>query len=208
MTRRDDIRGLMLAAVCTVMLLFALPTPPQLDAHRLSLPQSQAEIARWSPVLRSVGLSPDDVIEQIGPGIEVWSGAVTTLRRPFKPVLQLMGIGQSWALFAQGDEFPTRLSIAVVRNGSEEVVYQRLDSFLDWKADLLGYRRVRGVYDQVARSPSPAQRALASALAMEAWIAWPDAGAMVFRLRQNHVTLPGEPKDLNTSVRLQQTVTR
>jgi hypothetical protein len=105
-----------------------------------------------------------------------------------------MGVDQRWALFAQADEVPSRLEVAVFRGDAEQLVYRRLDDGHAWASDLLGYRRVRGAYDQSARAPSPAWRGLARHLLARA-VREHGANALEMRLRRTRTAPPRQPRN-------------
>jgi hypothetical protein len=117
------------------------------------------------------------------------------VRAPFRPVLGALGVDQRWALFAQADEVPARLSVVVQRGGEEALVYRRLDPGHAMFADLLAYRRVRGVYDLSGTAATPSFRRLADALWARVRVEDDGADGLVLKLVRRTTAPPGGVAD-------------
>lgn len=166
-------RARLRAALITVALVVhgvaALPVPHVVRPRELLDPVAQEEVRRWVDRLAAVGI--ERTPEALGAEVVQWSGALGRAHRrllaPARPLFRWTGTGQGWALFANPDTHPSRLEVAWHRGDVEQVVYRRLDPQLDWQADVLGYRRIRGLYDATSarHHATPTVRRLADWLA-------------------------------------------
>jgi len=169
---RAQLRAAAITLVLLVHGIAVLPVPHVVRPHELDDPVARAEVTRWAERLTGVGypISPDE----LGAEVVRWSTRLGRAHRtallPMRPWFRWTGTGQGWALFANPDTHPSRMEVAVVRGGQEQLVYRRLDPDLGWLRDPLAYRRVRGVYDATSarHRPTAASRRLADWLEDEA----------------------------------------
>jgi hypothetical protein len=164
------------AALITVVVLVhgvaALPVPHVVHPRELDDPVARDEVARWVERLGRVGveLTP----EELGTLVVTWSGRLGRAHRqvlaPARPLFRWTGTGQGWALFANPDTHPSRLELSFLQGTDERLAYRRLDDVHDWQADVLAYRRVRGLYDATSarHRATPTVRRLAGWLLSEA----------------------------------------
>jgi hypothetical protein len=128
--------------------------------------------------------------------------AVTPAIREGKPVFDVLGTNQAWALFASATTKPERLVIQIQREGSLEwhVVTRRLDPCCTWKEDALRYRRIRGVWDGQRDRMRAAYKGMTKWVAREAFEDFPDATRVRVHLEQRISTYPWEPDDLTVEI--------
>lgn len=123
------------------------------------------------------------------------------VRAPLRPLIRVLGVNQSWAMFAQPDTYPRRLEVHVREQGAWRPVYERWDRDARLQP-ILRQRRVRGLYDAVQDETSVAYWNFTRWLAREVLLAHPDADAVRVQMIETHTTLPGEPVDKGVSTHL------
>lgn len=201
------LRAVVLLVVVGVHGLAAAPIPHVVTRADLQNPVSAEEVRQWAARLTAVGLAvtPKELGEQVLWWTERIGGAHRAALAPFRPLFHATGTNQGWALFANPDNHPIRLQIRVRRAGSPdwEILFQRLDPEHAWHADLLAYRRVRGVYDAggFRQKPRPNYQRFARWIGHRALAEDPAIEAVEVRSLRTHTTLPGEPEDDTFEVR-------
>ncbi len=197
------------AALITLALLIhgihAAPVPHVVTRDDLKNPVSAEEVERWAERLTTLGyaISAEELGERVMAITGIIGGAHRELREPFRPFLRFTGTGQGWALFANPDTHPGRLSIRIERDGKLQDLYLQLDPELDWWRAKLAYRRVRGCWDAGGYRARP--RAIYTRFSR--WVADrvfeanPDVDAVEVRTLRTHTTLPSEPDDPKVEVR-------
>lgn len=191
---RARIRALVLAVVIAVQAWMAVPLPPKVAPQRLRDPVAREEIDRWRALLSSIGieLSKDQAIQLAVHVSEILGGTRQASLRPLQPGIRVTGIGQSWALFAAPDTHPSRLELHARVAGTWQPVYRRLDDDYPFLASVMGFRKVRGVYDS---NGGRSYDEMAKWAADRVFEAYPAADAARMRLVQTHATRPGVRRD-------------
>jgi hypothetical protein len=191
-------------AVCLAVALlghgiYALPMPRSLTLETLREEDGRENVDRWLGWLRGAGLTlqRDDFEQWVLVAANTLHDGHTWAKAPFKPWMDLSGNGQSWGLFAVPDRWPVRLEILVWTTGGTEwtLAYRRLDAEHDLLADVLSYRRIRGIYDGQIGKPRAAYKNLTRWLARRIFATHPDVERVQVQGRKSHTTLPTEPAD-------------
>ncbi|MCA9493965.1 MAG: hypothetical protein KC621_28755 [Myxococcales bacterium] len=201
------LRAVVLAIVIAVHGLAAAPIPHVVTQNDLRNPVSAEEVRRWAERLTALGL--ERTPEQLGEEVIWWTerigGAHHAALAPFRSFFRFTGTNQGWALFANPDTHPIRLQIRVRREGRGdwEILFQRLDPEHDWAADLLAYRRVRGVYDAGGYRSRPRgnYRRFAKWIAHRVLDGDPTVQAVEIRSLRTHTTTPAQQPDPRIEVR-------
>ena len=180
--------------------LAAAPLPHAVTKQDLKNPVSAEEVERWASRLTAMGyaVTPEELSEQVISVTSVIAGIHRAPLKPLRPIFRLTGTGQGWGLFANPDNFPSRLEIRVKRaDGTWSTVYRRLDPEHRWAVDLLTYRRVRGIYeaDGFGKKPSSNYRRFADWIGERLLQADPDAQEVEVRMMRTHTTLRGQRED-------------
>ena len=134
----------------------ALPLPTLREGH-LKHPIAQAEVARWTTLLQSIGVSMTEA-ELMEKGLAVGAMSITlqnALMRPLKPIQSVTKTGQSWGLFAYPDPFAGRLVVMGRREGDWQPVWAAPQRDGTPLSRVLRYRRIRGIYDDFGDRPQP-----------------------------------------------------
>ncbi|MEQ1568088.1 MAG: hypothetical protein ABMA64_20785 [Myxococcota bacterium] len=196
---RDDLRAALIALALLGHGVYALPLPDAISDEALASEAGQRDLALWHDALASVGVQVDR--DALGAFAQDASRATSRLHRamkvPFRPLFDLVGVNQAWALFASATTAPDRLVVEIERPGSPgwEKVLRRLDPCCTWLEPVIEYRRVRGVWDGQSGRMRPGYKGLARWLADRAFEAFPDATAVRVRLERAHEVYPWEPPD-------------
>lgn len=157
------------ATAITVVLLVhgvaALPLPARISDAELADPTAQDELRRWSERLASVGVSvsPEALGAHVQGGARRIHRARQQLLAPARPVLRVTGTGQAWGLFANPDLRPRRLSFGPTEDAP---VFRTNDPLRREAAGVVGYRRVRALYD----APGTRLRATPSLRWLARWL--------------------------------------
>jgi hypothetical protein len=185
----------LIAFVILVNWLDGMPIPI-LKARDLRYAVAREELALWSGFFGAMGLSlsPDELAELALNTSATISGTKRSLMAPWQPVKALTGTGQSWGLFAYPDPHAGRL---IVRAHSGDEQWQTLFSAPEGEgelAELLRYRRVRGVWDDAGDRPhpSPLYDRFATEVARRAFAADPSLVELEVRIDLIHIQLPGQ----------------
>lgn len=202
---RAALRAALLAVVLGVHGLMAAPVPHVVTREDLQNPVSKEEVERWAERLTALGwaMTPEELGERVMAITSVIGGAHRKALSPFRPLLRWTGTGQGWALFANPDNHPARLSIRVRRAEGWSILYQRLDPEHAWADDQLSYRRLRGVYDAggFRSRPRPPYKRFAQWIGQRILAADPSVLEVEVRTLRTHTTLPGEAPDDRVEVR-------
>jgi hypothetical protein len=169
---------------------------PVLKPKDLRYAVAREELARWSGLFGAVGLSlsPDELADMALDASATITGAKRSLMAPWQPVKVHTGTGQSWGLFAYPDPHAGRL---IVRAHASDQQWRTLFSAPEGEgelADLLRYRRVRGVWDDAGDrpNPSPLYDRFATEVARRAFAADPTLVEVEVRIDLIHIQLPSE----------------
>ena len=185
--------------------IYALPLPAPVSAVEIEREGRQRDIEIWLGWLNSAGIAVTH--EDLEEGVVAFtgtSGAVhKTLKRPFKPLFDLVGVNQAWALFASATIRPDRLVVEIERApGSGWVtIERRLDPCCTWRDPQLRYRRIRGVWDSQKDTMRAGYKGLTKWIAREALLEHPEAQRVRISLEQVESTYPWEPKKTAVEMR-------
>ncbi len=200
LSRRAWIRALLITLAIGVHGIYAAPVPHIVTKEQLKNPVSRDEVATWADRLTAIGYTIDT--DTLGQRVVEVSGQIGGLHRslklPFIPWMRLTGTGQGWALFANPDTHPGRLSIRIRREGGAmEDLYLQLDPEHDWWRSRLAYRRLRGCWSAggFSKRPRSIYRRFSQWIADRIFAVAPDVVEVQVRTLRTHTTLPGEPPD-------------
>lgn len=203
-------RAALIALVLLGQVVLGLPKPSVLTEASLRKPKARIELRGWSQGLQSIGLqvTEDQAAE--------WAIAFSTtthdlaarIQRPLRPLRRVLGIGQSWALFAAPDTVPRRLYLSAQRaDGSWHPVYVPHHPEHDLLKPVLRFRRVRGVHDTL-NTAGPTRDALTRWLCTRVLDQNPDWIAVELRVEQRPTAMPGEPQERTPHVRFREQCSR
>ncbi len=191
----------MLAVVILVHGVYAAPVPHVVTKADLRSPVSRNEVRIWAKRLTSWGyaITPQELGEQVRRVTGVIGGAHRAAKAPFRPWMRVTGTGQGWGLFANPDTHPVRLEIWVRRgdDAEPELLYRQLDAHAAWRAPVVRFRRVRGVWDHGRHSVRPRATFLRFAdwVSGEIFDELPDVDWVELRGVRTHTTPYGVPDD-------------
>lgn len=195
----DWIRAGLITVVIILQLLDALPLP-ELKRHHLNNPVAKRELVRWSEVITGLGhaITPDELAVV---GLEL-GGAAGSFRKlvlkPWHPFRRWTGTGQSWGLFAYPEPASGRLVVDGRGASGVRTLYRAPGGEGDHLADILEYRRIRGVYDDASDRPRPRPiyRRFGEWVAVEVFETHPDIDYVEIRLDLHPIITPseGEPQ--------------
>lgn len=207
MTARDHLRAVAITVALVANAVYALPIPPAITATKIEEEGRQRDLLMWEELLARVGLTieHDRLEELVVTTTTALADGHRLLKTPFRPVFDLLGADQSWALFASATTRPERLEVAVLRKGSEdwEILLRRLDPCCTWHEGQLEYRRIRGVWDGQNKRPRPAYKGLTKWIADRVFEEMPDAAQVRVRLIRYRSTYPWEEDDPSSEPVLQ-----
>ncbi|MCB9697561.1 MAG: hypothetical protein H6738_12340 [Alphaproteobacteria bacterium] len=199
MTWRDQLRAAAITLALVANAVYALPIPPAITAEKIKEEGRQRDLEMWERLLGGVGLSVErERLEELVVSVTTTlADGHKLLKTPFRPVFDLLGADQSWALFASATTRPERLEIAVRRKDSAdfEVLLRRLDPCCSWHEGQLEYRRIRGVWDGQGKRMRPAYKGLTKWIAEQVFAEMPDAVQVRVRLIKERSTYPWEEDD-------------
>lgn len=195
----SHVRAALLLFALLGNVIYALPLPTAVSRSEVKKEGRQSDIVQWERWLGAAGIAvthaglEDFVVDATG----ALGGIHKTLKKPFKPLFDLVGANQAWALFASATVKPDRLVIQIEREpGTGWVtIERRLDPCCTWRDDQLRYRRIRGVWDGQPDAMRPGYKGLTKWLARAAFLDHPDARRMRVVLEQTVSTYPWEPPD-------------
>jgi hypothetical protein len=193
-------RAALVTALLVVHGLAAAPVPHVVTKRDLANPVSAEEVDRWARRLTALGytIDKDELSQRVMDITAVIGGAHRRLLLPFRPLFKYTGTGQGWGLFANPDNFPSRLEIRARRAGSDwQTVYLRLDPQHTWAVDVLTYRRIRGIYEAngYGKRPNAPYKRFASWIARRLLAVDPSVEEVEVRMLRTHTTLRGERPD-------------
>lgn len=198
-SRLAIVRAGFIALVLAVHGLAAAPLPHVVTRRDLESPVAAEEVDRWAQRLTALGytISPQELGEKVISITGLIGGTHRALLRPFRPMFRYTGTGQGWGLFANPDIFPSRLEIRAQRGGDWQTVYLRLDPMHRWGADVLTFRRVRGIYDAggYGKRPQAPYRRFADWIGRRLLESDPEVTAVEVRMLRTHTTLRGQRPD-------------
>lgn len=207
MTARDHARAVAITLALVANAVYALPIPPAVTATKMEEEGRQRDLQAWEETLHAVGVPVDhDQLERLVVSTTTaFDDAHRTMKAPFKPLFDLLGADQSWALFASATTRPDRLEVSVQRKGSDEweTLLRRLDPCCTWHESQLEYRRIRGVWDGQGKKARPAYKGLTKWIASQVFAEMPDAAKVRVRLVRGHSTYPWEEDDPATEPTLE-----
>lgn len=180
--------------------VYALPLPAAVSAKDVKKEGHQRDITQWEGWLGSAGIAVTHAQLEtfVVDSTAALGGLHKALKKPFKPLFDLVGANQAWALFASATTKPDRLVVEIERApGSGWVpLERRLDPCCTWRDDQLRYRRVRGVWDGQQDSMRAGYKGLTKWLARQAFLEHPDALRMRVYLEQTVSYYPWEVPDV------------
>jgi hypothetical protein len=157
----------------------------------------QEDIDRWERWLTGAGIAvTHEQLEQfVIDSTKMLGGLHKALKKPWKPLFDLVGANQAWALFASASTRPDRLVVEIERErGTGWIpIERRLDPCCTWRDDQLRYRRIRGVWDGQQDNMRAGYKGLTKWIARQAFLEHPDALRMRVYLEQTESTYPWEP---------------
>lgn len=182
--------------------IYALPLPHRITASELTSGGSE-DIDRWYAAVHAVGV-PWTRAEFVDKLVEVTAATGAAhgwLKAPFRPIFDLVGANQAWALFASTTTTPERLVVEVRRGANPEwiPILRRMDPCCTWREDQIRYRRIRGVWDSQYTGMRPAYLGLAKWLADQAFAEFSDVREARVRIERGRATLPWQEPDPKTT---------
>ncbi|MEZ4240953.1 MAG: hypothetical protein R3F59_33305 [Myxococcota bacterium] len=193
-------RAIALTAVLAVHCVAAAPLPQVVLPEELRTPVAREEVSRWAARLTSLGYAID--ADTLGERVLTVSGAIGGAHRrvlaPFRPIFRSTGTGQGWALFANPNIWPFRLEVRVRgASGPWRLLYRRLDPEHPFEDPVIGYRRVRAVYDAhgTGKRPRGAYRRFVAWYAQRVMAEDPSVEQVQIRMVRTHTTIPPRPED-------------
>lgn len=194
MTWWDHVRGALIAVVLVANGIYALPLPPALSAKEIE--EHAEDLDTWVGILGAVGveISRDELGQHVRAATAQIAKGHKLLKTPFKPLFDLVGANQAWALFSSASTRPDRLEVQVKREGSEEwqTLLRRLDPCCTWHEGQLEYRRIRGVWDGQGDKMRPGYKGLSKWIAGRVFDELPDARSVRVRMLRGRATYPWE----------------
>ena len=193
------LRAALIALAIVVYGIAAAPIPQAVKKKHVFSPSGRDELRRWVQVLDQVGLEltvkelGDAVVDVAQPFTEARQLALT----PFKPWYRLTGTGQRWGVFAYPDTRPHRLTIACDRGDGWETLFAAGDPDHAWASVRLRHRRMRGVWDGVAKRKKPGRVYEDFVDLVASWVADEHPSCTELRVSywQLHAVGPGETAD-------------
>jgi hypothetical protein len=152
-------RALAATLVLAVWAMCATPRHPY-DHELLSTPRNARILDVSSRTFAWLGLHVTSA--DLADALVTHSTAAIALRdralEPLHPVLDLLGVHQRWGLFLMGGRDVYRLQLEGRRAGGEfELLFRSHQHDALELGELLGYRRVRGIYNPRGKRKAPAQ---------------------------------------------------
>jgi hypothetical protein len=204
-SRQAVVRAVLITVVIASQLVEAAPIPHEVTRDHLNSPVGKEQLGWWSAKLGSVGFetTPTDLGSRLQTVTRSLSGAHKKILAPQEWLEKWIGFGQGWALFADPDTYPTRLSIRVRRGRSWELVFQNLDPEHAWSDPILRFRRIRGCYDagSYRSRPSGPYRRFTTWVSNRLFAEDPTIEEVEVSTLRTHTTLPGMPPDPEIEVR-------
>ena len=196
-------RAALLTIVLVVEGVTALPIPHTVRKRDLALePVAVEEIETQRALLAKVGiqLSHAEIVDGLAASGEAWAGLYSRATKPLGPVFRVLGIGQSWGLFTYPDTFPHQLTVEIrtAKTGPWALWYAGLDAEHPWMAEVLTYRRVRGVYDGQTTKPGASWNNITRWLAARACATNADVEVVRVSFRRFHTVRPDQTADDTT----------
>lgn len=210
LSRRAVVRAILIALVLAVHGLKAAPLPRPVSEATFKRPETQEELRRWMGLVDALGLPLTQ--KQVKSISQTVGGQVGRARwrvmKPFKPLFDLTGTGQGWALFATPDSHPQRLEVWIETASGERLVSRRTDRRFDYLGRTLAFRRVRGVYDSVTGKAKPQYTRFCRWVADRAFDDFPEAERVRVQQVRTHTVLPWEAPDPKETVKFVREIPR
>lgn len=153
--KRPDLRGAwphVRAALIVVHLvaitLMALPAPGGgMNRKAWKDPTVQAELTAWATRLSGWGLTIEtgELEDHLWDFSTVFMSVRTKALAPFRPYYRTVGTSQSWRMFVAPHRYPSRLEVAVEREGSWQTIYVARSPDKDWRHHQLDNDRIRSI---------------------------------------------------------------
>ena len=167
------------AALITLVLFFCIAeaTPlPTLKKRHMNRTIAQDEADRWVDILGDVGVEMDreTLVKKVLQVSRKTGKFRNQLIRPWKKFERPLGMGQRWALFTFPDPNPGRMVIEGRGSGGDwrELYRAPMEGEPDL-AELLHYRKMRGIWDDAGDRPYPGKL-------FDRWVTW--LGGRVFEM--------------------------
>ncbi len=166
------LRALLITLALVVYGIAAAPIPPSVKKHEVFSESGRDELRRWVEVLHGVGVETS--VKELGGQVLAVGQPLTKARQkllsPFSPLLRLTGTGQRWGLFAYPDTRPQALVVECEVGDRWRTLFRAGDPEHDWASSRLRHRRIRGVWDGVARRKKPGRAYEALVDRIAAWV--------------------------------------
>jgi hypothetical protein len=191
----NQFRAIVAAIAVFWAVVASLPMPGPGSASALQDPTAQRELADWSLLLGSLGLSVPP--ERLGEGVlaigEVARTAQSTATWPVRPLVRQLAIQQGWGLFAYPDREPVRLIVeGDAGDRKYHAIFRSLDPKARWEADWFAYRRVRAMMSPGRKLPATF-RGVVDQVAARAFRDHPALVRVRVRFETFPISVPGEP---------------
>ncbi len=151
------LRAALIALAILVYGVAAAPIPQAVKKKHVFSPSGRDELQRWVKVLDDLGL--EFTVKELGLEVVELAQPITHARQvvltPFKPWYRITGTGQRWGVFAYPDTRPHRLTVACDAGDGFETLFASGDPEHDWASVRFRHRRMRGVWDGVAKRKKP-----------------------------------------------------
>lgn len=193
----DHARGAALAVALLGHAIYAVPFTERITSADLENPGRQRSLQAWADTINGLGIAiSDEELEQHVVDVTRFVNEThQTLKTPYKPVFQLTNTNQQWGLFASATTRPETIVVDVKRAGSDEweTLLRRLDPCCTWREDQFRYRRIRGLWDGLKKSPRPGFRYLVRWIGRRAFEDFDDVEHVRVYMDRGRSTYPWRP---------------
>lgn len=207
--RRAHLRAAILAVVIAVNGWVAIPIGPRITEKDLAKADAKEQVDEWMGLLDRVGVTRAQFETFVVKGSGFFVDLDNTVSKPIRPVNQLFRTNQSWALFTGADRTPMRFAVrGYTADGTERLLFRRLDPDATFLGGVLNFRRVRGIYDIDKEDLPKRYKVLTRWIATRAFEEHPDLVAVEVLQEEQRTPLPGQAADPAVKLRHRMKVTR
>lgn len=193
----DHLRAALLLIALIGHAIYAVPFTSRITRTDIEKPGRQRDVAAWTKALQAVGLpvTHEGLEQRVIEVTRTISETHDTLKTPYKPLFQLTNTNQQWGLFASATTRPETIVVDVQRRGSDEwqTLERRLDPCCNWREDQFRYRRIRGVWDGLKKTPRPGYKGLVRWIAARAFEDFEDVEHVRIYMERAYSTYPWRP---------------